>query len=262
MNDILKQIIEKKRVDLAEQKKKVPEEVIKKKAFGKQFYSTFTASIMHPKFGDIALIAEIKLASPTVSSLGSEKEVLKRAKLYEEAEADAISFITEKHYFKGDISFIPGIKKTVTLPVLQKDFVIDAYQIYEAKMTGSDALLLIARIVDTKKLHDFVCLCQELEIEPVVEIQTEEDLEKIIASSPSVIAVNARDLETFSVDVPRACELLKKIPDGYMKLGFSGIHSFKEVKQYREAGVEGVLVGTSLMKAGNIEEFLRSLRTE
>jgi indole-3-glycerol phosphate synthase / phosphoribosylanthranilate isomerase len=208
----------------------------------------------------VSIIAEVKFASPTSPDLGSSKDLLSRVKQYEKAGADAISFITEKHYFKGDKKFIPQIKKTVKLPVLQKDFVIDQSQIYEAAEIGSDALLLIARLVDTKTLKQFVNLCFKLTIEPVVEINSEEDLKKAVATKTRIIAVNARDLETFAVDIEKACELMKKIPDKYMKLGFSGIQTREEVSLYINAGAKGVLVGTSLMKAENIQQHISSLR--
>ncbi len=203
---------------------------------------------------------ENQLHTKPVKSGGSSDEIIKRAIAYKKAGAEAISFITEKHYFKGDISFIPQLKKTVSLPILQKDFVVDEYQIYQAKIAGSDALLLIVRYLDIETLKHFVSLCQKLNIEPVVEINNKEDLAKAIETRTKLIAVNARDLQTFEVNVDRACELLRKIPDRFTKLGFSGIHSSLEVKKYKEAGARGVLVGTELMKAKNIGEFLLSLR--
>ncbi len=184
-----------------------------------------------------------------------------RAVTYEKSGADAISFITEKKYFKGDTKYITELKIIISLPILQKDFVIDEYQIYEAKKIGSDALLLIVRYLDKKTLQSFVSLCQKLGIEPVVEINSEEDLEKAIATETNIIAVNARNLEDFTIDLERACDLLKKIPGNFIKLGFSGIHSAKEVEKYKDAGARGVLVGTELMKAGNVGKFLTSLRT-
>lgn len=209
--------------------------------------------------GRIKLIAELKFASPTNQHIGSTDQLIEKAKQYEAAGADAISIITEKHFFKGDISFVTKVKKNVSIPVLQKDFIIDPKQIFEAKKAGSDALLLIARIVNAKALKSFVKLCLAAGIEPVVEINNEEDLEKAIESDTNIIAVNARDLETFTIDLKRACLLMKRIPDHFVKLGFSGIHSADEVLQYQNAGAKGVLVGTSLMKTNNIKNFIKSL---
>lgn len=257
MHNTLLQIVEKKRKDLHEQKKALSMDVLKRKATSIKSESKFKNKLLAAT--DVAIIAEIKLASPTMPSLGSERDIIQRAIAYEKAGADAISFITEQHYFKGNTTFIPELKTKVSIPILQKDFVIDPYQIYEAKMIGSDAILLIARLVDKAVLKDFVTLSQKIGIEPIVEINDEEDFGKAINTNTSFIAVNARDLETFTIDISKACTLLEKIPEKYIKLGFSGIHTSKEVRRYKKAGAKGVLVGTSLMKTANIDNFIKSL---
>lgn len=220
----------------------------------------FRQSILNAK--NIAIIAELKFASPSEGVLGLSSDLLQKAMLYKKAGADIISIITEQYFFKGDPKFVPMVKKHLNIPVLQKDFVINEEQILEAKKLGSDALLLIARIIDSNELSEFVELCFTNGIEPVIEIHNKEDLKKAVATSTRIIAVNARDLETLNINVEKACELIKEIPEKYIKLGFSGIKSIKEVKMYKNAGVKGVLVGASLMKAGNVEEFLISLRKD
>ncbi len=222
--------------------------------------SLFKNAIVQASKHGVAIIGEIKFASPTHPHLGSASELLDRARAYEKAGADAISIITEKHFFKGDIGFVSRVKKSMKIPVLQKDFVIDEQQIYEAKSAGADALLLIARIVSKSQLQQFVMLAQTLRIEPVVEIHNQEDLKKAIATKTLFIAVNARDLNTFTIDVEAACGLMKKIPDRFIKLGFSGIQSRAEVQKYTNAGAKGVLIGTSLMKAKNIQDFIKNLK--
>lgn len=262
MHNILLQIIEKKKKDLFEQKKKVSMAEMKNRSLSSKnslhSHNSFKQSILSTK--DLALIAEIKLASPTAPSLGLESDSLQRAIAYEKAGADALSYITEKHFFKGNTTVIPRLKTKVTIPILQKDFVIDPYQIYEAKSLGSDALLLITRLIDATTLKHFVELCFAEGIEPVVEINDEEDLKKALVTPVSFLAVNARNLETFTVDVGKACALLIKIPDTFIKLGFSGINSSSEVKKYKESGAKGVLVGTSLMRATNIKECITNLK--
>jgi len=205
------------------------------------------------------LIAELKFASPTNPHLGSSRELVERAKQYELVGADAISIITEKHFFKGDMSFISKVKEHLNVPILQKDFIIDPVQIYEAKDAGADALLLIARLVDGRQLKTFVSLCFSIGIDPVVEINNEEDLEKTLVSDTHIVAVNARNLEKFEVDVQKACLLLEGIPDQFIKLGFSGISSQKEVIQYQKAGAKGILVGASMMMAKDKKHFIEEL---
>ncbi len=260
MHNLLIQIIIKKRLDLINDKKTMSENFLKKRVVSQNQKSSFIKHLIPQNNNRVAIITEIKLASPTNPYLGSKEEIINRVIEYEKANADAISYITEKHYFKGDISFIRKIKNAVSLPILQKDFIIDTYQIYQAKNIESDALLLIARLIDKNTLVKFVEICKEIGIEPVVEINNEEDLEKAIITTSSIIAVNARDLTTFKVNVDKACILMKKIPDRFIKLGFSGIKSNIEVKKYKQAGAKEVLVGTSLMKAKNIDKFIKGLR--
>ncbi len=255
MHNILEEIITKKRVDLIEQKKLNPVNKDSTATFQNDKFKNAIKNSKKP-----ALIAEIKLASPTIPSLGSKEEIISRVRMYEKAGANAISFITEKHFFKGDITFIPKLKEATRLPIIQKDFVIDEYQLYEAAHAGADAILLIAKLITTTVLHEFVILANKLGIEPVVEINDQEDLDKAMKSGTRIIAVNARDLQTFGINVKKACELLQQIPASYIKLGFSGIKSNSEVADYKTAGADGVLVGTSLMKAKSVEEFIQSLR--
>lgn len=208
----------------------------------------------------IFVIAEVKLTSPTEQNLGNAKDIVSRAKDYEMADADAISFITDQKYFGGDIKYIPKLKKSTRIPVLQKDFVIDESQIYDAKNAGADALLIIAKILDQQKLEEFVSVCRKLNIEPVVEINSESELHQAINTDTRIIAVNSRNLESLEINTSRAKELLKKIPDKYIKLAFSGIKSYKDSLGFIESGANGILVGTSLMKTKNIERFLLSMR--
>lgn len=220
----------------------------------------FINAILAPKRGDIAIIAEIKFASPTEPRLGAKSDLVKRAKQYQQAGADAISLIVEPHIFKGDLSDVAKVKKTISLPILVKDFVTDEQQIYQAKKAGADAILLIAKIVDKEELAEFVTKTQAVGLEPVVEINSKDDLEKALITETNIIAVNARNLDTLEVDVEGACRLLSRVPNSFVKLGFSGINGRLEVEKYQKAGAKGVLVGTSLMKAKNIKEFIATLR--
>lgn len=240
MHNILKAIVNKKKKDLGRKEEK-------------RFVKALSDR------GSMAIIGELKFASPAGSNFGSANILTKKAKDYKKAGIAAISIITEKHFFKGDTSFIPQVRQVIDLPILQKDFVIDESQIYEAKFLGSDALLLIARILDKQTLKRFVLLAKQLGIEPVVEIANEEDLSKAITTTTDIIAVNARNLDTFAVNVEKACLLMKKIPQQFIRLGFSGVSSKQETLQYKKAGAKGVLIGTSLMKAENVSEFMKGL---
>lgn len=219
----------------------------------------FVRSIKNPKNGSVAIIAEIKLASPEEGLLGRPGDIISRARQYEKAGADAVSVVTEQHFFKGDPAFVGRIKKEISLPVLQKDFVINEYQIYESKIAGADAVLLIARLVNVDKLKIFSKLAQELGMEPVVEVNSKEDLIKVVKTSTKIIAVNARDLDTFEVNIDKACALLREIASSYIRLGFSGVSGRIDAKKYKNAGANGILIGTSLMKTRNISQFIERI---
>lgn len=253
MHNMIRQILEKKKKDVAN----IKYQISNVKRDDKETFIGAIKSVERP-----AIIAELKFASPTNPHLGSREILLRKAKEYQEAGATAISIITEKHFFKGDPLFVTQVKKEVTVPILQKDFVIDRSQIDEAKELGSDALLLIARIVDIETLKKFVDYCLEQGIEPVVEIANEEDLTKAIATQTRIIAVNARDLDTFEVHVETACRLLEKIPVQFVRFGFSGVQGRDEFVQYTKAGADAILIGTKAMKESYVATFFKTLRYE
>lgn len=221
----------------------------------------FKQRILNPKIGDIGLIAEVKLASPTEGDLGEKVDILNRVQDYQNAGADAVSVITETKNFKGSLNLVTTVKRSILdLPILQKDFIIDDFQIEEARKLGTDALLLIARIVNATQLKRFVKQCSEKGLEPVVEVCSLGELPNAINCGTEIIAVNARNLDTFEVDVDRACNILKRIPEKFIKIGFSGIHSRVEVEKYKKAGAKAVLVGTELMKTNNINVLIKELK--
>ena len=259
MHSKLEEILSKTKQDFAKRKQKVPFEVLKK-SMGKLKSRSFINAMRNPKLGTIAIIGEVKFASPTEFQLGSQDSLIVRIKEYEAAGVDAVSIVTEKNFFHGDPVFVAQIKNITPLPVLEKDFIVDEYQIYEAAKSAADAVLLIAKLLSKEKLSLFVELAKKLDIEPVVEINNELDLEKAKTTTARIIAVNSRDLHSFLVDVDQACKLIHKIPDRYIKLGFSGISSRIEVEKYKQVGASGVLIGTSLMKARNIIDYIEGVR--
>lgn len=219
----------------------------------------FLEAVKNTKAGDISIIAEIKLGSPSAGRLGREAMLAEKVKEYASGGADAISVVVDKKYFGGNLEFIRRIKNAVSLPVLAKDFIIDPFQIYELKYYGADAVLLIAKILTLDKLVQLVKLTKELNLEPVVEVHNKGELNQAIQTDTRIIAVNARDLATFEVDIRKACKLIKTIPEKFAALGFSGVSNRDDVEKYKTAGAKGILVGTSLMKAQNTGIFLKEL---
>lgn len=261
MNDMIKKIIDTNEPDLIKRKSENPVSLLEEKITQLPKVLGFKEAI-EQRFnsGGVGLIAEIKLASPSAGELENSGNVIEIAGAYKEGGADAISIITEKYFFNGSIEFINQVKEKIALPVLQKDFAVDLFQIYEGRVKGADAFLLIAKIISPDQLKRFVDLCLRIGLEPVVEINDELDLENALQTKTKIIAVNSRDLDTFKVDIEKACELLKRIPEKYLKLGFSGVNSKEEVEKYISAGARGVLVGTNLIRSQNRRKFLEDLR--
>lgn len=226
----------------------------------KKNHSDFLQKVTAPSAGDIGFIAEIKLATPSNGTLGDRNEVLQRIRRYEQGGADALSVVVDKSYFNGDMGLLLQISQSTTLPILCKDFIIDEYQIYEAKIHCADAVLLIAGLLNAEKLKAFVKLIMSLGMEPVVEFSQKNELKKVLGSGARAIAVNARNFTDLSIDLDRAYRLLELVPDKFVKLGFSGIKSHADVVKYKKAGATGVLVGTRLMRAKKPDELIRIIK--
>jgi indole-3-glycerol phosphate synthase len=197
----------------------------------------------------MAVIAEIKRASPSLGTINGDADILHFAREYLKGGAAAVSILTEAHFFKGDISFLGLVKQEVSLPVLQKDFILDPFQIYEGRISGGDAVLFIAAILEREQLIDFVNLAKSLRVTPLVEIHDEDDLKKISGLDLPLVGINNRNLKTFEVDLETTLRLKKGIPSSIKVISESGIKNPKDVSLLREAGVDAVLVGEVLMRA-------------
>src|SRR4030043_2315645 len=197
----------------------------------------------------MGVIAEVKRAPPSLGVINEDIDILQVAREYEKGGASAISVLTEENFFKGHLSYLNLIKKETSLPVLQKDFILDPFQIYEGRVSGADAILLIAALLDREQLNDFVNLAKSLHMVPLVEIHNEDDLEKILDFNLSLIGINNRDLRTFEVDLRTSLRLRRKIPSKIKVISESGIKSSEDVKVLKWAGFDGILVGEILMRS-------------
>lgn len=201
------------------------------------------------QYAPIALIAEIKRASPSLGVINKDVDIIQVSREYEKGGASAISVLTEPHFFKGDLAHLNLIKKTTSLPVLQKDFILDSFQIYEGRVSGADAILFIAALLDREQLKDCVGLARSLHMIPLVEVHNEDDLKKISVLDLPLMGINNRDLRTFEVDLETTIRLRKEIPSSVKVISESGIKSCQDVRLLREAGVSGILVGETLMRS-------------
>lgn len=217
----------------------------------------FVGAISH--HAPIALIAEIKLASPSAGVIKEKVHPQQIAYQYEKGGASAISVLTEPNFFKGTLIHLQQVKEATSVPVLQKDFVIDPFQIFEGRASGADAILLIAALLGRGQLKDFTDLIQGLHLTPLVEIHNEEDLEKVSDLHLPIIGINNRDLKTLKVDLRTTPHLKKKIPSGTRIISESGIKDHLDVTFLKEIGVDGVLVGETLMRSLDPASKIREL---
>lgn len=215
------------------------------------------------KNNTISIIAEIKKMSPSMGILRNDFNPITIASEYDHSGlVDAISVLTDKQFFQGDISFIKQIKEVTMLPVLRKDFIIDEYQIYESYHAEADALLFIAAALEKDQLQLFLNTTKELGLAYIVEVHNFDELQIALELEAEVIGVNARDLKTFTIDKKLFHELLSQIPDTIIKIAESGIETHDDLQNVQKAGAQAVLIGSSLMESANIEEKIRELKGE
>lgn len=208
----------------------------------------------------IAVIAEVKKASPSKGIICKDFDPAVIAASYERGGAEAISILTDENFFQGSLSFIPLIRQTVQLPVLRKDFIIHELQIKQARNFGADAILLIAAILDQRQIRDYLQMSQELHMDVLVEIHDEKDLDKSLAAGSTLIGINNRDLRDFSVDLTTTLRLRKEIPASIPVVSESGIRNYGDMKTLQEHGIAAALIGETLMRAANRETALQKLR--
>lgn len=211
---------------------------------------------------EMAFICEVKKASPSKGIIAEDFPYLEIAKDYEKAGAAAISVLTEPKFFLGDDKYLAEIRKNVNIPIIRKDFVIDAFQIEQAAHLGADAVLLIAAILNESKLKEFIKLADEFGLSSLVEAHDENELKSAVSAGARIIGVNNRNLHDFSVDTGNSVRLRKLAPKETVFVSESGIKTAKDIKLLSENGVNAVLVGETLMKSKDKKAELARLKGE
>lgn len=252
---VLDAIVAHKREELA--RSRAPLDAVRGQALGAPPPRDFAAALRR---GRCALIAEVKAASPSAGVIRRPFDPVELARAYEAGGADALSVLTDRRFFAGDPEHLRGVRAAVRLPVLRKDFILDPYQVYEARALGADAVLLIAAILNDAQLRELSALAEELGMAALVEVHTEEELERALACGARIVGINNRDLRTFQVDLEVTLRLRPRIPDGVLVVSESGIEHGEQVRRLAEAGVHAVLVGTALASAQDPARTLRALR--
>lgn len=222
---------------------------------GKSFYQALA------KEEGLSIIGEVKKASPSKGIIAEDFPYLQIAKDYEAAGIDAISCLTEPKYFLGKDQYLKEIAEAVSVPVLRKDFLIDPYQIYQAKLLGAKAILLIVSLLREKELKEFLGIAGKLGLDALVECHDEEEIRCALSVGAEIIGVNNRNLKTFSVNMENSLSLRNLVPKGQLFVAESGMSKPEELRLLEEAGVDAVLIGESLMRAESKKEKLQELRS-
>ena len=250
---ILDQIVEDKKIRLKEHKQLVSESDMRRLAEEK---STRNLNCFYDNLrkDGLSIIGEFKKASPSLGKIESKINLMDRIEEYN-LSVDAISCLTEEDHFNGNVEYLKQIRHKSQLPILRKDFMIDDYQFYEAKVIGADAVLLITAILDDVQMHDFYQLARELELDVLVETHDEYEIERALKIEPRIIGANNRNLKDFSISLENTKRLKKYIPNDKVYIAESGIMGDGDVEFLAQAGVDGFLIGRAFMESENPREL-------
>ena len=255
---ILDQLAEHAWERIAEKKSKISLEEIRKQAMA--FPKGDFAFEKALKKEEIAFICECKKASPSKGLIAPDFPYLEIAREYEEAGADCISVLTEPKWFLGKDDYLREIASTVSVPCIRKDFTVDEYMIYEAKLLGASAVLLICSILSEGQIREYIGICDELGLSALVETHDEAEVETALSAGARLIGVNNRNLKDFTVDTGNSRRLREKIPKEVLFVSESGVRNAEDVENLRRIGVDAVLVGETLMRAEDKKKKLEELK--
>ncbi len=208
----------------------------------------------------IGIIAEVKKASPSAGVLRADFDPIAIARIYEANGANAISVLTDEPFFQGHLAYLSGIHQAVQPPVLRKDFILDRYQVVQARVAGADAVLLIAEILEGSELPALLGYIHELGMQALVELYDRENLPRVLDAGATIVGVNNRDLRTFVTSLDHTLDLLPAIPKGICVVSESGIRTRDDMLRLEQAGVKAVLIGETFMRAADIGQKMRELR--
>ena len=262
---ILDTIVAEKRLEVARLTKgPVSAEALKCVASSRQDYRDFLAALRKPRVGSVALIAEVKKASPSAGVICPNFDPIQIARDYEAAGASCLSVLTDEKFFQGSLEYLRGIRQNVKLPLLRKDFIIDERQILEALEWGADAVLLIVAILNDKQLRYLHDLAAQAGLAVLVEAHDEAELERAVVAGAQLIGSNNRDLRSFKVDLgttERLAARLRQLAPASepVLVGESGIHNRADVERLSRSGVQAILVGESLMRESNLNAKVAEL---
>lgn len=258
MATILDTIIASKRREIADARTRAPERELERRLADAPPVRDFRAALERP--GGVQILAEVKKASPSAGILRADFDPVAIARTYERHGAAAISVLTDEPFFQGRLSYLTDIRAAVALPLLRKDFILDRYQLLEARLAGADAVLLIAECLAGAALPRLFHAARELGLQALVELYDAENLPRVVDSGAQLIGINNRDLRTFATRLEHTLELAAGVPPDRCLVSESGIRTGQDVERLRAAGVRAVLIGETLMRAADIGMALDTLR--
>ena len=247
---ILEEIVASKRQEVAAARRRMPIEELEAQAADAPPVRDFRAALAGP--GPIQLIAEVKKASPSAKVIRADFDPVAIARTYQAHGAACISVLTDAPYFQGHLSYLARVRASVAIPLLRKDFLIDEYQVVEARLAGADAVLLIAEILDDAALSTLLQRARELGMAALVELHDAWNLPRVLAAGADLVGINNRDLRHFTTHLDHTLSLRDQIPPGIVLVSESGIRTRHDVERLEAAGVSAILVGESLMRADDI----------
>ncbi len=258
MSTILERIVVSKQAELTEAKSRTSEASLEKRLASAPAVRDFRAALMAP--GGVQIIAEVKKASPSAGVIRADFDPVAIAKVYEAHGAACISVLTDRPFFQGDLSYLASIRSAVQIPLLRKDFILERYQLLEARLAGADAVLLIAEILSARALGELLRETHALGMNALVELHDADNLPAVVESGARIIGINNRDLRTFETRLDHTIELARQVPNDRCIVSESGIRTFRDVQLLQAAGVRAILVGESLMRSPDIGQQLDALR--
>ena len=240
-------------------KAQIPLENVKNQALSLNCDTKFPFEQALKKDG-MSFICEVKKASPSKGIIAEDFPYVEIAKDYESSGASAISVLTEPQWFKGENAYLEEISKNVSIPLLRKDFTVCEYQIYEAKLIGASAVLLICSLLDTETIREWIKICDTLGLSALVEAHTEDEVKSAVSAGARIIGVNNRNLRDFTVDITNSIRLRNLVPSEILFVAESGIKTRADVAELENAGVNGVLIGETLMRSKDKKAMLDELK--
>jgi len=258
MADVLTRIVETKRREVAAAKARVPLADLHRRCADLPPCRGFERALRSAD--GLAVIAEVKKASPSAGVIRADFDPVAIAKIYEKHGASCLSVLTDEEYFQGKLEYMSAARAAVNIPVLRKEFIIDPYQLAEARAAGADAVLLIAECLPGEQMKELNAAARELGLDVLIELHDADQLPRVLDTGATLVGINNRDLRTFTTRLEHTLDLLPRIPPGVAVVSESGIRTNAEMVTLRAAGVRAVLVGESLMRSADIGAALDALR--